>query len=115
MKRAFEQADETRTTIAHSGVLPHLPLLDGTDSHLYFGWYHGNERDISGFAASMPRMVRFVSEFGAQAVPGTADFMEPKRWPHLDWELLQQRHGLQLHAFEKYVPPADHPTFNSLA
>ena len=101
VKRAFEQADETRTTIAHSGVLPHLPMLDGTDSHLYFGWYHGNERDISGFAATMPRMVRFVSEFGAQAVPVAADFMEPKRWPDLDWELLQHRHGLQLHAFEQ--------------
>ena len=69
VKRAFEQADETRPVIAHSGVLPHLPQLDGTDSHLYFGWYHGDERDLPGFAAPMPRMVRFVSEFGAQAVP----------------------------------------------
>ena len=93
-------------------MLPHLPLLDGTDSHLYFGWYHGNERDLPGFAASMPRMVRFVSEFGAQAVPAAADFMEPKRWPDLDWDLLQERHGLQLHAFEKFVPPADYATFD---
>ena len=28
--------------IAHSGVLPHLPKLDGTDSHLYFGWRDGD-------------------------------------------------------------------------
>ena len=112
VKRAFEQADETRTTIAHSGVLPHLPLLDGTDSHLYFGWYHGNERDLPGFAASMPRMVRFVSEFGAQAVPQAADFMEPKLWPDLDWDMLRERHGLQLHAFEKFVPPSAHRTFD---
>ena len=76
-------------------------MLDGTDSHLYFGWYHGDERDLPGFAASMPRMVRFVSEFGAQAVPAAADFMEPDRWPDLDWERLQERHGLQLHAFER--------------
>jgi hypothetical protein len=96
VKRAFEQADETRTTIAHSGVMPHLPMLDGTDSHLYFGWYHGHERDLSGFAASMPRMVRFVSEFGAQAVPAAAEFMEPERWPNLDWDRLQERNGLQL-------------------
>ncbi len=112
VKRAFEQADETRTTIAHSGVMPHLPMLDGTDSHLYFGWYHGDEHDLPGFAASMPRMVRFVSEFGAQAVPVAADFMEPARWPNLDWERLQQHHGLQLHAFERFVPPADYPTFD---
>ncbi len=112
VKRSFEQADETRTTIAHSGVIPHLPMLDGTDSHLYFGWYHGHERDLPGFAASMPRMVRFVSEFGAQAVPAAADFMEPHRWPDLDWEHLQERHGMQLHAFDKFVPPADFATFD---
>lgn len=113
VKRTFEQADETRTTIAHSGVLPHFPLLDGTDSHLYFGWYHGDERDLSGFAAAMPRMVRFVSEFGAQAVPNSADFMEPRRWPDLDWTKLEQRHGLQLHAFEQHVPPAEYPSFSA--
>ncbi len=112
VKRAFEQADETRTTIAHSGVLPHLPLLDGTDSHLYFGWYHGHERDLPGFAATMPRVVRFVSEFGAQAVPSSAEFMEPERWPDLDWETLQEHHGLQLHAFDKFVPPDDYATFD---
>jgi beta-mannosidase len=46
VKRSFEKADVTRPVIAHSGVLPHLPTLDGTDSHLYFGWYHGDERDL---------------------------------------------------------------------
>ena len=69
VKRAFETADETRPVVAHSGVAPHFPQLDGTDSHLYFGWYHGDERDLEGFAATVPRMVRFVSEFGAQSVP----------------------------------------------
>ena len=69
---------------------PHLPQLDGTDSHLYFGWYYGEERDLPGFAAAWPRMVRFVSEFGAQAVPDDAAFMEPERWPDLDWERLQR-------------------------
>ena len=39
---------------------PAPPKLDGTDSHLYFGWYHGDERDLPGFAAAVPRMVRFV-------------------------------------------------------
>ena len=88
VKRAFEKADGTRPVIAHSGVLPHPPQLDGTDSHLYFGWYHGDERDLPAFARAVPRMVRFVSEFGAQAVPETADFCEPERWPDLDWERL---------------------------
>src|SRR3546814_5763734 len=60
VKRALEKADGTRPVIAHSGVLPHPPLLDGTDSHLYFGWYHGDERELSGFLRAMPRMGRFV-------------------------------------------------------
>jgi len=111
VKRAFEAADDTRPVIPHSGVLPHLPQLDGTDSHLYFGWYHGDERDLPRFAATTPRLVRFVSEFGAQAVPDSASFMEPDRWPDLDWEHLERHHALQKRQFDRYVPPADHPTF----
>ena len=30
---------------------PTRRTLDGTDSHLYFGWYHGDERDLPGFLA----------------------------------------------------------------
>ena len=44
VKRSLQRHDGTRPVIAHSGVLPHPPLLDGTDSHLFFGWYHGDER-----------------------------------------------------------------------
>ena len=112
VKRAIEKADSTRPVIAHSGVLPHPPLLDGTDSHLYFGWYHGHERDLPAFLRAMPRMGRFVTEFGAQAVPATADFCEPERWPDLDWERLGHTHALQKALFDKLVPPADHATFD---
>ena len=80
--------DGSRPVIAHSGVLPHLPQLDGTDSHLYFGWYHGDERDLPAFLARWPRLARFVSEFGAQAVPPTDDFIDPSGWPDLDWDAL---------------------------
>lgn len=113
VKRAFEKGDGTRPVIAHSGVLPHPPQLDGTDSHLYFGWYHGNERDLPGFLRAIPRMGRFVSEFGAQAVPVTADFCEPERWPDLDWERLGHRHALQKALFDRHVPPAEHASFDS--
>jgi beta-mannosidase len=113
IKRALEQADGTRPVIAHSGVLPHLPQLDGTDSHLYFGWYHGDERDLPRFAATMPRMVRFVTEFGAQAVPEDASFCEPERWPALDWARLGHRHALQKRIFDRYVPPAEFSTFDA--
>ena len=113
VKRAFETADETRAVIAHSGVAPHVPQLNGTDSHLFFGWYHGDERDLDGFAATLPRMVRFVSEFGAQSVPHAAAFMEPERWPALDWDRLVDQHGMQREVFEQHVPPHRYPTFES--
>lgn len=113
VKRAFESSDETRPAVAHSGVAPHLPQLDGTDSHLFFGWYYGEEADMAGFAATMPRMVRFVSELGARSAPRAADFAEPKRWPDLDWAALTERHGYEPAAFERHVPPAPHPTFES--
>jgi beta-mannosidase len=113
VKRAFEKADPTRPVVAHSGVLPHPPQLDGTDSHLYFGWYHGHERDLPGFLRALPRLGRFVTEFGAQAIPETDDFCEPQRWPDLDWERLGHRHALQRAVFDRHVPPADHETFAS--
>ncbi len=113
IKRTIEKADPSRPVIAHSGVLPHPPLLDGTDSHLYFGWYHNDERDLPALARLVPRMVRFVTEFGAQAVPTTAGFMEPERWPDLDWERLGRTHALQKAIFDRRVPPIDHPTFES--
>ena len=84
IRRALERADGSRTVVAHSGILPHPAW--GTDSHLYFGWYHGEERDLPAALARFPVLARFVSEFGAQAVPDTADFMHPERWPDLDWD-----------------------------
>jgi beta-mannosidase len=57
--------------------------------------------------------VRFVSEFGAQAVPESAEFMDPERWPDLDWDRLGRTHGLQKHGFDRYVPPESHPSFDA--
>lgn len=113
VKRSIDKADGSRPVIPHSGVLPHPPMLDGTDSHLYFGWYHGDERDLDGLARTMPRLVRFVSQFGAQSVPDTASFAEPERWPDLDWDGLARHHGLQKEIFDRRVPPVDHTTFDS--
>jgi beta-mannosidase len=110
VKRALERNDGSRPVIAHSGVLPH-PGSGGTDTHIYFGWYHGEERDFPSFCATVPRLARFVTEFGAQAVPETAAFMEPERWPDLDWERLGHTHCLQRAQFDRYVPPTDYASF----
>ena len=58
-------------------------------------------------------MVRFVTEFGAQAVPESDAFLEPERWPDLDWERLEAHHCLQRAFLDRRVPEADHATFAS--
>ncbi len=108
--RAIGRCDHTRPVVRHSGVLPGL-AEPGTDSHLYYGWYHG---DLRGLAASLrrwPRLGRFVSEFGAQAVPDHADWMEPEHWPDLDWERLTRHHALQRDIFDRRMPPTDAKSF----
>ena len=111
--RAIERADPTRPTVPHSGVFPH-PGSGGTDTHLYFGWYHGSERDLGKAAARWPRLFRFLSEFGAQAVPESDDFMQPATWPALDWDGLARHHALQRQFFARNgLDPLDFDTFDA--
>ncbi|HSS10828.1 MAG TPA: hypothetical protein VLL25_13145 [Acidimicrobiales bacterium] len=111
IRRSLEKADGSRPVVAHSGIVPHPAW--GTDSHLYYGWYRGDERDLPRALARFPVMARFVSEFGAQAVPASAAFCEPERWPDLDWARLARAHALQKGIFDRYVPPADYVTFEA--
>ncbi len=110
IKRALEKADHSRPVVAHSGVLPHP--AGGTDSHLYFGWYHGDERGLPALLGRLPIMARFVGEFGAQAVPEHAGFMHPDAWPDLDWERLERHYALQKQIFDRRVPPDRYATFD---
>ena len=111
IRRALERADPSREVVADSGVLPHPAW--GTDSHFYFGWYHGEERDLPSTLARFPVLARFVSEFGAQAIPESAAFMHPESWPDLDWDHLEAHHCYQRSIFEQRVPPASFPTFDA--
>jgi beta-mannosidase len=113
LKRVLERDDGSRPVIAHSGVAPHLPQLDGTDTHLWFGWYRGDAHDLAGFARAVPRLVRFVSAFGAQAVPDHAEFVEPERWPNVDWARMAAEHGLDAAVMNRVVPPEQHRTFDA--
>ncbi|MCZ7527471.1 MAG: hypothetical protein M5U14_14445 [Acidimicrobiia bacterium] len=110
--RTLHRADPTRPVNAHSGLLPSLDS-SGTDSHLYFGWYHGRADGLAPALRRWPRLARFVGEFGAQAVPEAAAFMEPERWPDLDWDRLLEHHACQKLLFDRHVPPAEHETFES--
>ena len=100
--KELRKADGTRPVIPHSGVWPHLPKLDGTDTHVYFGWYHGEERDLPRFLGLVPRMARFVTEFGAQAIPD---------WVDADDDAALEALGAQLHNLERYVPRSAHGSF----
>jgi len=104
VSRALRRADPTRAVNPHSGVLPGIGST-GTDTHFYFGWYHGRMDGLAPALRAMPRLARFVTEFGAQAVPASADFMEPDRWPDLDWDRLFEHHALQKLYFDQHVPP----------
>ncbi len=113
LKRVLRRNDQSRPAIAHSGVVPHLPQLDGTDAHLWFGWYDGGPGDLSMFARRLPRHVRFVSAFGAQAVPDTVPFVDDTFWPNLDWAHLAAHHGLDVDTMARVVPPAEYATYDA--
>ena len=113
IKKVLRSTDGTRPVVAHSGIFPHPPQFDGTDTHVYFGWYHNTERDFAKVMRSWPRLARFVSEFGAQAVPEDSSFLEPERWPDLDWERAYRQFSLQRQIMDRFVPVADHATFES--
>ncbi len=101
--RAIRNADSTRPVLAHS--------VSTVDAHLWFGWSHGNLSGLAEAIRAVPRLGTFVSAFGAQAVPEHADWMQPERWPDLDWEALAAHHGMDRGAFDAHVPPADAKTF----
>lgn len=112
VRRAFERSDPSRPVVAHSGVVPGL-VSGGSDSHLYFGWYHGDVEDLAGFVAAWPKLARFVSEFGAQAVPsGEVPWVGASGWPALEWDRLAARHGMDQSEFERVVPPSSFATFD---
>jgi len=112
IRKVLDTTDGSRPVVPHSGVFPHPPLFAGTDTHTYFGWYYGDESQFATAMRWWPRLARFVTEFGAQAVPADAEFLEPERWPDLDWERAYRRHALQKPFMDRAVPPADHATFD---
>ena len=107
VKRSFEKADPTRPAIAHSGVAPHFPQLDGTDSHLWFGWRHGKISDLATLGLRVPRLLRFVSEFGAQSVPDDEELAiacEAMNFPDVNKQVLSEKFGAQLALLEQDGP-----------
>ncbi|MDQ1521040.1 MAG: beta-mannosidase [Actinomycetota bacterium] len=109
--RQVGRCDSTRPVIRHSGVFPG-PTSAGTDTHAFFGWYYGDMAGLAPALHAMPRLARYVTEFGAQAVPDTNAWMHPEQWPDLDWDRLSEHHALQRRVFERFVPPEDCKSFD---
>jgi beta-mannosidase len=106
IRRTFTRYDASRTVIAHSDVAPHLPHLSGSDIGLYFGWFDGQASDIAEYAATLPRLVRFVSDMGAQALPSVLDE---------DLAELLDVQGSEVDALRAMVPPTTYPDVDSWA
>jgi beta-mannosidase len=110
--RALARSDPSRPVDRASGILPGLGST-GTDTHWYFGWYHGGLADLPGLLRRVPRLGRFVSEFGAQAVPDTDEWIGSRdAWPDLDWDRLRRHHAYQPPAIARSVPPEECKTFD---
>jgi beta-mannosidase len=111
LARVLERCDGSRPVVASSGVLPHPPSLEGTDSRLFLGWEHGDARDLGEVLRAWPRLARFVGAFGARSVPEGLGLpaREGSPWPNLDGSRASERLGLDVVAFERFVPPGGYP------
>ena len=64
LSRVLSRCDGSRPVLAHAGVPPHLPSLEGTTSQLWFGHQGGRAADLATTLARVPTMGQFVSAFG---------------------------------------------------
>jgi beta-mannosidase len=102
IKKVIEKADGSRPVIPHSGVLPHLPQLDGTDSHLFWDGRDGDVRTFEALVRVWPRLARFVSELGAPAAPAAAPSLAPDPSQRAQADLL--KHHIETLRRIKYRP-----------
>jgi len=114
VRRVIQRTDGSRPIVAHTAVPPHLPQLDGTTSHLWFGWHGQRTSDLGPALARVPRMGRFVTAFGAATINPELPELESLRWPALNWDALATAVGAPASALHHLAPPAtiaDGPTW----
>jgi beta-mannosidase len=105
LKAALLKEDKSRPIVQSSGTASFLK--DGTDTHLYFGWYYGTMRMLKGHTSLYKKACRFVTEYGAQAYPSVESFRELQdvdSIKDIDWESLEKNNMLQRDLMNKYVP-----------
>ena len=106
IRRVLQRTDGSRPVVKHTDVPPHLPQLDGTTSHLWFGWHDRAAADLGPALARVPRMGRFVTAFGAASVNPSLPELSSPRWPGLNWEAIAGAIGAPAGSLHHLVPPA---------
>ncbi|MEM9519604.1 MAG: hypothetical protein AAGA37_09815 [Actinomycetota bacterium] len=117
VRRVLQRTDGSRPIVIHTAVPPHLPQLDGTTSHLWFGWHDGEARDLAAALARVPRMGRFVTAFGAATVNPELPELTSARWPALNWHAVADAIGARPESLQHLMPPRlveDGPTWGHL-
>jgi beta-mannosidase len=61
LRRVFLRGDSSRPTVAHSDVLPHLPLLMGTSTDITTFAVGFDDQALAGTAKAVPRLARCVT------------------------------------------------------
>ena len=107
LKQVAQQEDHLRPVIRSSGEATIPRYREGTDTHLYFGWYlsYGTLQDAEVMRKRFPANMRFVTEFGAQSFPNLESslrFIDPDI-AKLDLDILQTRHHFQPHILSHWV------------
>lgn len=108
LKRLAEQEDTQRPVVRSSGEFNVPYFKEGTDAHIYFGWYssYGTLTQADGMIKRLIRNLRFVTEFGAQSFPNVESstrFMAANI-EEIDFDHLARRHGFQDNVMEKWIP-----------
>lgn len=93
-----------------------------TDFHYYAGWYNYNWKTGDyryhikwwGLRGKLRGTARFVTEYGAQAIPATENLLKfherPDRWPPDSswWQLLMEDRRFQKKVQDKWVKPENY-------
>jgi len=110
VRRVLQRTDGSRPVVLHTGVVPHLPRIDGTTSSLWFGWHDRHVSDLGPALARLPRMGRFVTAFGAAGIdPGLAALNAADSVSDLDgadWQAIAAASGTDAASLHHLAPPA---------
>ena len=98
VKRAFEQADPTRPTVAHGGVAAApAPARRHRLAHVArLAPRRGRRAGRAGPRCCRASCASSASSAPSRCPPTPSGFVDTSRWPELDWDDLREHHGLEV-------------------